>query len=116
LTISRSKTQDQLKTPGIIQDLPRANVPIVNRASLFVCLERRIALDKMKPAMNHRKRNTLCFRLPNGLIWTVVAGNAVPNAFPGYCPGCGIRRKNTSTFGFFHRPTIAQLPERVQIL
>ena len=71
-------------------------------------------MDKTRKIINHR--NTLCFRLPNGMIWTVVAGNAVPNAFPGHCPGCGIKSEKMGTFGFFHTPTIAHLSERIQIL
>ena len=73
-------------------------------------------MRKAKKMRNGGRRRTLCFRLPNGVIWTVISGNVMPNAFPGCDLGYRIGKGKITAFGFFQTPTLANLPERIQIL
>ncbi|MBN1581503.1 MAG: hypothetical protein JXA89_12440 [Anaerolineae bacterium] len=73
-------------------------------------------MKKAKATTNHGRRRTLCFRLPNGVIWTVISGNVMPSIFPGCDLGHGIKKEKITAFGFCQTSTLANLPERIQIL
>jgi hypothetical protein len=65
---------------------------------------------------NNGKRRTLCFRLPGGVIWTVISGHAVPNVCLRSDLGSGIKKEKMITFGFRQTPAFANSTERIQVL